>query len=67
MLIQKQAEKALLQQSGQRQVAAKQRGALAARLKLQPVPAASSAASRPQGSPAACLTLALPAPGWKEQ
>lgn len=39
---------------------------LMARLKLQPA-GQSVAASRPQGSPAACLTLALPVPGCQEQ
>jgi hypothetical protein len=48
----------------QQAAVAQQRG-LSARLKLEPV--AVSAASRPQGSPAACLTLSLPAPGWREQ
>lgn len=71
-LEQQQPQQQLSQQQRQRlkqQVAAgqqqqQQRG-LAARLQLEPV--AASAASRPQGSPAACLSLALPAPGWWEQ
>lgn len=68
VLIKKQAERARLEALGgeqQRQgkpAFALQRG-LAAKLKLQP----SVAASRPQGSPAACLSLALPVPGWQEQ
>jgi hypothetical protein len=57
---QQQQQRQLKQQAA----VAQQRG-LSARLKLEPV--AVSAASRPQGSPAACLTLALPAPGWREQ
>lgn len=75
VLIKKQAEKAAdeaaeLLQPGQRQrraaaqLAAKQQRSLSAKLKLQP---ADAAASRPQGSPAACLSLALPIPGWRVQ
>jgi cytochrome oxidase assembly protein ShyY1 len=72
-LMRKQQERLQLEQQQpqqqQRQLkqqaaVAQQRG-LSARLKLEPV--AVSAASRPQGSPAACLTLSLPAPGWREQ
>lgn len=67
VLIKKQAERlqpgrqaaATQQQAGKQQ----QRG-LTAKLKL---PQPTVAATRPQGSPAACLTLALPAPGWREQ
>jgi hypothetical protein len=65
VLIKKQAER--LQpgrpQAAKQQQAKQQRG-LSAKLKL-PQPAV--AASRPQGSPAACLTLALPVAGWREQ
>ena len=67
VLIKKQAEAALQQQPGKQQQAAKQQRSLAARLKLRPAPAPSVASTRPQGSPAACLSLALPAPGWEEQ
>jgi hypothetical protein len=67
VLIKKQQERLQpLQQQRRVQLkhaAAPQHGLVAAP-ELQP---AASAARRPQGSPAACLTLALPAPGWRRQ
>ncbi len=65
MLIKKQAERLQPSQpQAAKQQAAKQQRGVSAKLKL-PQPA--MAASRPQGSPAACLTLALPLPGWRQQ
>ena len=63
VLIKKQAEQLQpARQQQQRQL--KQQRSLRAKLRL-PQPAV--AASRPQGSPAACLSLALPMPGWQGQ
>ncbi|EFN52160.1 hypothetical protein CHLNCDRAFT_139333 [Chlorella variabilis] len=69
VLIKKQQERLQPGQQQQRrhvkQLAAAQRSRVP-QLKLQPV-SATTAAARPQGSPAACLTLALPAPGWQQE
>ena len=64
-LEQQQPQQQQQQRQLKQQAAVAQQRGLSARLKLEPV--AVSAASRPQGSPAACLTLSLPAPGWREQ
>jgi len=53
------------QQQAPQRLKQPQQHSLRAKLKLEP--AATVASSRPQGSPAACLTLALPIPGWREQ
>lgn len=71
VLIKKQQEQQLLQpaaaqQKQQAKQQAKQQRSFAARLKLQQQEQL-VASRRPQGSPAACLSLALPAPGWLQQ
>ena len=62
VLIKKQQERLQLEQPqrGQLKQSAAPQRSLLSQMKVQ-------AAPRPQGSPAACLTLALPAPGWHEQ
>lgn len=66
VLIKKQQELKQRPAAAQQLKQQQQRRGLMARLKLQPA-GQSVAASRPQGSPAACLSLALPVPGWQEQ
>lgn len=65
MLIKKQQEVKQRPAAAQQLKQQQQRG-LMSRLKLQPA-SQSVATSRPQGSPAACLTLALPVQGWQER